>query len=141
MSTIAERALLTRRVLRRNARELAEQDFETAPPKVRANGIKKQLRNRSAYISRQAARHYETLLIQCVQRSERERDACVYQIRETTSEVHKLRTQLKLLEASFQTDPMDRLLEEVNYLDCVSSQSSSASTPSLLRSLSSCESL
>jgi len=127
MSTIAERALLTRRVLRRNARELAEQDFHNSPPKVRgSSGIKKQLRNRSAYISRQAARHYETLLIDCVQNSERERDARLNEIRETNSQVYMLRNQLKALEEYLHSDPMDRLLEEVNYLDRTSSDSSSA---------------
>lgn len=136
MSAIVERVLLTRRVLRR----LADLDFESISLERRANnGIKKQLRNKSAYISRMAARHYETMLADFVQSSERGIDAYVAEIRETQIQVNTLRSQLLLLEGYFYSDPIDRLLEEIDFLQRTSTQSSSP--PSLVGSSDGCDSL
>lgn len=59
--------------LQRSARVLAQHMYDRTP-RIVEGGIAKRLRNRSAFISRHAARNYEHLLVEHVARSERERD-------------------------------------------------------------------
>lgn len=78
------------RTLRARARAMAEAAYGR-----RGGGggdIRKRTRNRSAYVSRHAARHYEHLLAEHVQRVEDERDAQAAAYQAEVDAVAQLRT-------------------------------------------------
>ncbi len=97
--------MLAVRALNRRARALAERDYahdpkrRTEAPAVSHVDMKKRMRNRSAFISRQASRHYEKLLVEHVKNGEQERDRAVAQVAKVVGEVECLRMLVATLEA------------------------------------------
>lgn len=98
------RSALAVRQLQRRARTLAEREYLLAPrrslerPTTNTAELKKRMRNRSAFISRQTGRHYERLLVAHVARGEAERDAGAADVRQSAAEVSALRATVAALE-------------------------------------------
>lgn len=105
-------AQLAVRTLSRRARELAEKDYNNDPkrqgeaPALTNTAIKKRMRNRSAYISRQASRHYEKLLVQHIVNSENERNQEMGKISKIASEVECLRFLLDSLQTQLHSSTL-----------------------------------
>ncbi len=95
------RARIARRGMQRAARALAEREYETSPSRSRhAGNLKKRQRNRSAFISRQASRNYEHLLIAHLEREERERDEIIANIEKTAAQVNAMKAVLSQARAA-----------------------------------------
>ncbi len=91
------------KALKRRARELAEAEY--VPPRgapACVAEIRKRTRNRSAFVSRQTARHYQRLLAAHVQRVEDERDRQLRDCHQVAGEVATLRRRADLLAALVQ---------------------------------------
>lgn len=85
--------------LHRSSRVLAQHMYDSTP-RCRNGGVAKQLRNRSAFISRHAARNYERLLADNVHRIEGERDKQAAEVRASSAYNARLRIALDALTAS-----------------------------------------
>lgn len=102
--TTKRHAQLAVRALNKTARALATRDYahdpkrSIEPPAITPVQMKKRMRNRSAYISRQASRHYEKLLEEHVQTGEQERELAVAEVRKIGGQVECLRMLVALLE-------------------------------------------
>lgn len=100
------RARIKRRSMQRSARALAEQQYEASPILRRhEDNLKKRQRNRSAFISRQAARHYERLLVEHLEQEERDRDEFVADIERRSTENQAIRAVLSRVESTLSLLP------------------------------------
>lgn len=104
---VRRRAAVEKRGLQRRARALAESEYGgrelTQTPATSPRELKKRMRNKSAFISRQTNRHYERLLGDHITRSESERNALLHSCTTAALELDALRAHVQNLEAKIES--------------------------------------
>lgn len=94
-AAVRKRSVFAVCAMQRRARALAMSEYDNRNGMVKSSPSfcerRKRMRNKSAFISRQTHRHYEQLLVELLQSSERERDELLSNCINTSKEIQLLR--------------------------------------------------
>lgn len=106
--------------LKMRARSRAIREYkEPKTPAETALERKRQMRNKSAFITRQKERHYVALLSQHIKRAERGRDHVAHLVRITNAQCQQLRFYKRQLEAALRNTGTRKMLSDGKILDQV----------------------